>query len=52
VSRLTTIAVAACALALAGPSLVQLAHALVPLLMIVGVFAVVWRLCSYLTGRY
>jgi uncharacterized paraquat-inducible protein A len=39
------------ALTYAGPTLVALVHALVPLVLVIGMFALVWQLVRYFTRR-
>jgi hypothetical protein len=51
VSTLAIIVIGLAALAAIGPMLVRLINALVPLVLVVGILAVVWQVTKYLTRQ-
>jgi hypothetical protein len=51
VSTLAIVVLGLAALAAIGPTLVRLINALVPLVLVVGILAVVWQVTKYLTRQ-
>lgn len=51
VSTTILLAVGLATLAITGPALVRLVDALVPLVLVVGILAVVWQVTKYLTRQ-